>query len=133
MADPRHDHTAIHGGAIALALLGLGLAVHYGYRLAPPEHRADIWNACGAIARVILLSASVWRVRSRLVLLVAAWWACEELLAAGCSVAYIVRPWPVDVGADQCSALAGFDLGRIGMLVASALVLQAVNSYRCKP
>ena len=126
MADHRNHRHAVY----CLALIGLGVLVHYGWALAPVEHQAQVWNACGGFARLALVLALAWRVRSFPVLLVALWWACEELLVIGCSVAYIVSPWQIDPGQAQCSALLQFDLGRIGVFVAIFLLALAVKSYR---
>jgi hypothetical protein len=73
----------------------------------------------------------VWKLKSALAAFVAAWWLCEELMVAGCSVAYIVSPWNVEPGQAQCSALLQFDLGRIGVLAMAFLVALAVKSYGC--
>lgn len=104
--------------ALLLALVGL----HYGWALAPVEHQAQAWNILGAAARAGLLVAVLWRCRG-LVLAVGAWWLCEEAMVIGCSVAYMVSPWPVAPGESQCSALLGYDLGRIGALVLAVLAL----------
>jgi len=96
--------------------------VHYGWALVPPQHQADAWNALGAFARLSLVCAVAWRMRSRLVLFVALWGAFEELMVIGCSLAFIASPWVVEPGQAQCSALLQFDLGRVGMLIAAFLL-----------
>ena len=126
MADHRNRRHAVY----CLALIGLGVLVHYGWALAPVEHQAQVWNACGGLARLALVLALAWRVRSLAVLLVALWWACEELMVVGCSLAYIVSPWEVAPGAAQCSALLQFDLGRIGIFVVVCMLAATVKSYR---
>jgi hypothetical protein len=102
--------------------------VHYGWALVPAQHQADAWNALGAFARLSLVCAVAWRIRSRLVLFVAAWWAFEELLVIGCSLAFIASPWVVEPGQAQCSALLQFDLGRVGLLIAACLLWQYVKA-----
>ncbi len=126
MADHGNGRHAVYG----LALIGLGWLVHYGWAFAPAEHQAQIWNACGAFARLVLVMALAWRIRSRLVLFAALWWACEELMVAGCSIAYIVSPWKVEPGEAQCSALFQLDIGRIGIFVAVFILSAIVKSYR---
>ena len=109
--------------SIAVGLLLLGGLRHYGIYLVPLEHRAQAWNAAGALCIVALLLAAVWRVRSRLVQAIIAWWIAEEAMVAGCSMWFIYRPWVVSPSDDQCSALIDFDLGRIGLLAITILIL----------
>jgi len=131
MADHSDHRNAVYGAAFAL--IGLGALVHYGWALAPVEHQAQVFNACGAFARLVLMLACVgvlWRVYGRpavLLLWIAAWWACEELLVAGCSLAYIASPWEVAPGDAQCSALLQFDIGRIGVFVVVCLLTATVK------
>ena len=106
-----------------VALLALGVALHYGWAAFPAEHQAQAWNVLGALTRAALLLALVWHVRQRWTLLVAAWWLAEETLVAGCSLAYIVSPWPVNPGEAQCSALLQFDIGRVGLACIALLLL----------
>lgn len=77
----------------------------------------------------------LWLIYGRpalLLLWIAAWWACEELMVMGCSVAYIVSPWQIDPDQAQCSALLQFDIGRIGVLVVCLLLTATVNSVRAQ-
>lgn len=126
VADPRHHRHALLG----LALIGLTLLVHYAWAWFPAEAQARIWNACGAMGRLVLLLALVWRVRSRLVIWCALWWACEELLTIGCSLAFLYVPWVIPAGEAQCSSLLQLDLGTLGRFAAAVLLVQAVKSYR---
>lgn len=126
MADSSNRRHAVYG----LALIGLAVVVHYGWAFVPAEHQAQAWNAFGAFGRLCLLVAVVWRFRSLIVLLAALWWAAEELMVMGCSVAYIVSPWEVLPGEAQCSALLQFDLGRIGALALAVLLVASVRYYR---
>ena len=109
----------------AVAALGVGVALHYGWNLVPPEHQAQAWNAAGAVVRAALVSALLWR--TRYAVPVVAWWVAEELLVAGCSLAYIASPWPIGDGEAQCQPLFPLDLGRLGILLA-ALVLAVTLS-----
>lgn len=127
MAHRANGRNAILG----LALIGLTTLVHYGWAWFPPEAQARVWNVCGALGRLALLLALVWRVRSVLVMLCAVWWACEELLTIGCSLAFLYAPWAIPDGQAQCSALMQLELGRLGMCIAAGLLLLAVRSYRC--
>jgi hypothetical protein len=93
------------------------------------EHQAQAFNAAGAFARACLLVAVVWRLRNALAAFVAAWWVCEELMVAGCSLWFIASPWVIEPGQPQCSALLQFDLGRIGVCVVAFLVASIARSY----
>ena len=142
MADRSNDPHALHG--VALALLLLGLLLFYGWAWFPTTLQAQAWNAAGALARLALLGGVLYLLRGRMrilrfgsfrlgrftvavaakpVLLVAAWWAAEDLMVAGCSVAFMVAPWQVPPGQAQCSALVQFDIGQIGLVVVAALLL----------
>ena len=97
---------------------------HYGYTLASPEWRAQAWNITGAALMLVLPAMAARQWRNPSVWLIAAWWAAEEAMVIGCTVAYAVRPWPVPFGEDQCSSLLHFDLGKIGAL------LMAMSAWR---
>ena len=112
--------------ATASLLLALGVVHFYGWSLFPPDLQSQAWNVTGSFARAALLISLIWHVRDRWALLVGAWWLAEEAMVAGCSVAYMVAPWPVAAGDAQCSALLQFDLGRVG-LACVALILAARN------
>lgn len=128
MADSRNHRHALYG----LALIGLGVLVHYGWTWFPPEHQAQAWNALGAFARLVGVCLAAWLIRSTVAWLAAFWWACEEMLVIGCSALYMVSPWEVPEGQAQCSALLQFDLGRIGMALAVFVLWRHVSSYRCE-
>ena len=120
--DSRH---AIYG----VALIGLGVLVHYGWAWFPVEHHAQAWNAFGALARLLAVAALGFALRGTVARLACMWWAAEEILVIGCSSAYMISPWDVPPGEAQCSALMGFDLGRIGIAAAILALLVAVRSY----
>lgn len=129
MADHGNNRAAVYSAA----LIALGVLVHYGWAVVPAEHQAQVWNAAGGFARLCLVLALAWRVRGLPMLMTAAWWAAEEMMVVGCSLAYIVSPWLVEPGQAQCSALLQFDLGRAGILVMVFAMLATVRVYRfCK-
>jgi hypothetical protein len=72
----------------------------------------------------------VWRLRSCAVIVVAAWWALEELLVIGCNAAWLIRPWPRAPGVPMCMALFGTDLGRLGALVLMVTLLIVLRDRR---
>jgi hypothetical protein len=115
--------------AAAAALLLLGVLRHYGWELLEQETARHAWNISGAVVIVIFLWAIVGR--SKPMMAVAAWWTFEELQVIACSLGRILRPWPVNPGEAQCSALLGFDLSSLGLLlVAMILVWQPVKVGR---
>jgi hypothetical protein len=117
MADQVHDRTAIYG-ALALVVVA---SRHYGYYLAPGYH-AHAWNG---ITAAIFLIACVWAAIALRgwVVYPLAWGAIEEAQVIACTVAYVVKPWVVQPGQDQCSALLSTDLGLYGAAVLGALAL----------
>lgn len=108
---------------MTLGLLVLGACLYYGWTLVPSDAQPLVWNVSGALARLILLWALVWPRRTTLMLWVAAWWTVEDLLVAGCSALYMVRPWKVAPGDAMCSALLQFDLGKIGAVFLAVLLV----------
>lgn len=110
----------------ALALLTLGAIRQYGYKLAPPEMSARVWNVAGAVVMLALVLWVAWRFRSRLVLLVVAWWAAEEALTIGCNAAWMIAPWQVQAGQDICLGLLDFDLGKLGALMIAVALARIV-------
>lgn len=126
MAHRSNNRHAVYG----LALIALGILVHYGWAWFPAEHQAQAWNALGAFARLLAwLGAALW-VRHAVAYLAAFWLVCEELMVIGCSVAYVVSPWEIPAGQAQCSALLQFDLGRIGICAAVFVLFLAVKAVR---
>ena len=129
MAYHRKHDSSIHGVAMnnngaALALLFLGAVRQYAYKLAPPEIAARAWNITGACVVLALVLWLAWRMRSRIVLLVVAWWAAEESLTIGCNTLWLIAPWPVTQTQDICRGLLDFDLGKLGaLMIAIALAL----------
>ena len=126
----RSDYpNAVYGAAVAV--LAACAIRHYGYTLAPDADRAHWWNVIGALMMMAAPAYAAWHWPGRLVWAAAAWWLLEEAMVVGCSLAYIVRPWAVADGQDQCSALLGFDLGKISAVV-MACILVAIFAARRK-
>lgn len=121
MAYRGHDPSTVYG--VSIGLLALGSTLFYGWALVPAEHQAQVWNICGATARVALLCFVLRYVPSWWVLAVGLWWTAEEMMVIGCSVAYIVKPWEIPDGQAQCSSLLGADIGKAGIAIVSGLAL----------
>lgn len=115
--------------AIASTLLLLGVLRHYGYGFASTDAARFVWNISGSTVIIFFLWAYI-QPETRLI---AVWWTLEELQVIACSLGRMLNFWTVKPGESQCSALLGFDLGSIGLLLVSLiLACQAVNSYRTK-
>lgn len=109
--------------SLAAGLLAAGLAHQTAHswlwRMGwlPEALRGHVWNITGALFSVLLLATIGKLARS-----VAVWCACAILIGhatqvGGCSVAYMVKPWPIADGDSLCSdGLAG-PLAALGVAV----------------
>lgn len=109
----------------ALCLLLGGLLHNNAWKWAPPEHAAMVWNATGALLPAALLAVIAlvwahWAVTLVCLLLIG-----FSLQVVGCSVAFIVSPWPVRPEDELCSSRLHAPLGLVGLWAAS-LVAQYV-------
>lgn len=95
---------------VAVALLLAWWLGHHAYKLAPIALEGHAWNIGGAASRLVLLGVLVLLVRSPLVDLPASWLAAEEVQAIGCTVAYVIKPWPMQPGQEKCSEALGLPL-----------------------
>jgi hypothetical protein len=116
----------------AALLLLVGTARHYGYALAPPDAQADVWNIAGALT-IIALLWSMRRGLSPMAGLIALWFAAEELLVAGCSAAWLVQPWAVMPGDEQCSAKIGLKIGALSLIVVAILAAKLLEPQIVQP
>jgi predicted membrane metal-binding protein len=106
---------------LALAFLAVAATRHYLWPHFPAEMQGMVSKGCGAAAILFLLGVCAWR-SSRLLLLVIAYWAWEELQVVLCSGLYLVEPWEVQPGQGICSAKIGLDLGALGILIVAGLL-----------
>ncbi len=95
---------------VAVALLLAWWLGHHAYKLASIALEGHAWNIGGAASRLVLLGVLVLLVRSPLVDLPASWLAAEEVQAIGCTVAYVIKPWPMQPGQEKCSEALGLPL-----------------------
>ncbi len=118
MADQNHDNNAVHSGALTFAcvLLALFAARHFGYYAFDGQDRAQAWNISGAVTSLLLAAAAFRTVPTKTVALIFAWIAFEEVQVIVCSAAWIIHPWTVQTGSDQCSSLVGLDIASLGMI-----------------
>jgi len=106
----------------ALALLCVGVLLRFVWRAAPVELEGDAWNVAQASLILFLLflvahayrSAWVWRAAA----LLGAW----QAMTVACSLAYIIRPWPVRPGQEQCDAMLDAPLSMLGFWLAGLLL-----------
>lgn len=114
----------------ALALLLVGGAAGLGYHHVRPDIAGDVWNASQAALNLLTLAmvAIAYPGWPRAVCALLASW---QALAAGCSVAWIVKPWPVQPGQAQCSAALDLPITAVGawLLVVIALRLDTEHSH----
>ena len=103
-------------------LLLAGVAKHYGYYGFPAEWQFDIKNIVSSVLSVLVLTILAWKWKQ--LVPVALWWIFEEALTITCSTLWItIGPWPIENGQDQCSALVGFDLSSIGLLMIGGIIV----------
>lgn len=121
MADHRDNGRTFHRAA--LILLALGLLEHYGYVPAPAWAQPDVQNICRAAVQSALMLWLTWRWRSWHVVGVVAYLLAEQILVVGCSGMYLYLGAPATLPGDQCTGLIGFDLGSVGVFVASCLLV----------
>jgi hypothetical protein len=117
---------------LALALLLIGAARHYGWDMFPVEHKGLASKGLGGLAILSLIWVVYSLAHSKILLPVALWWSWEELQVSLCSFAYMRAPWPVEQGQSICSAAVGLDIGAAGIMCIAWLLwwLQAVRSDR---
>lgn len=103
---------------LALGLLLVGVAAQFLWQLFPG---GQVWNASQALLCVALLALVANAYPARSVRLVCALLAVWQSMTAGCSIAYLIRPWPIEPGQGQCSAALNLPLGAISGCVALVL------------
>ena len=115
---------------VAAGLLLAWWVGHHAYKLAPVALEGHAWNIGGAAARLILLGLLVYLVRSPLTDIPAAWMVAEEVQAIGCTVAYVIKPWPMVPGQEKCSEALGLPLQTaclVALLWVSACLLDKLK------
>lgn len=110
------------------ALLLLLAGRHYGYYHLPAAMQSGAFSVCAALALIVCLFAS------ELPRPLAAWAIGEEAQVAGCTAAWMVKPWDNSSG-ELCSDLLGFKLGAIGLAWLALAVFKTaqVSSYAKAP
>lgn len=106
---------------LALALLLVGLVLSYGWHWVPDELVADVWNIATSALVVFLLSILAMTFHSPEVWLVVALLIVLKLMVIGCSLWYLVDPWPINPGDGMCAARLNVPVGALGLAVAALL------------
>lgn len=114
----------------ALGLLVLGVSARYAWKAAPEWAQADAWNAHMVVFTMALLGlfAVTYR-RSWQVVSVCIYLAVLYAFTAGCSILWLISPWPVLPGQDQCDAAFRLPLALMGLFL-GLVVLFAIRSRR---
>lgn len=102
--------------AAALWLLVLGAALQFLWRAAWDE--AQAWNASQALLAAVLLAGWAYAYRSRWMVRVCLLLGVWQSMTVGCSLVYLIRPWPTEPGQGQCSTALDLPLGAISGCVA---------------
>lgn len=115
---------------LAVVLLLVGFARHYGWAHFPAELRGVASKGLGGAAILVLLSVIFTVCKARLLAPVIAWWAWEESQVVLCSAAYMLDPWVVPAGQALCSSKLGFDLGALGLVAVAAIAYKLTDPVR---
>lgn len=123
---PRHP-------ALALALLAALMLWQFGWLAVPDALAGKVWSASAAamVAGLLALVASQWR--SREVLAACALGIVWALMTVGCTVAWIIAPWPVLPGQGRCSAAADMPLGVLACAAAGWLAWRIYTTRQQQP
>jgi hypothetical protein len=76
---------------------------------------------------VALVSLLAWH---PLVHVPAAWFAAEYIQQIGCTVAYVIKPWPMVAGQEKCSAALGFPLQAVCLVALLWACAWVLDTYR---
>lgn len=111
----------VRGADMAVLVLAIGSARHYGWSLVPPEFAGLASKGLGGAASLALLACILSLRPSVPLAAVIAWYAWEDAQIVLCTVLYAVQPWYVETGQPMCSARWGIDIGAVGILIVAAL------------
>ena len=105
-------------------MLLIGATRHYAWDWFPMELKGVASKGLGGLALLAMIW-TVYKLRpSGTLALVMLWWAFEELQVVLCSAWFMFDPWPVAPGQAMCSAKVGFDIGAIGIMIISVLLIR---------
>ena len=118
---------------VAAALLLAWWLGHHAYRLAPVEIEGHAWNIGGGLAGLVLVALVSLLAWSPVVHMPASWLAAEYIQQVGCTVAYVISPWPMQPGQEKCSQALGLPLQAVclvALLWSGAWLLDAFREKR---
>lgn len=111
--------------AFAFVLLLAGLVHNNAHKWVSPDLKPWVWNITGALYPIVLLVFIAMIVAHPAVWLVVTLLCGFSLQVAGCSVAYLIAPWPLNPNDELCSSGLHAPIGLLG-LWATTMVLQRV-------
>lgn len=90
--------------AFAFVLLLAGLVHNNAHKWVSPDLKPWVWNITGALYPIVLLVFIAMIVAHPAVWLVVTLLCGFSLQVAGCSVAYLIAPWPLNPNDELCSS-----------------------------
>lgn len=120
--------------AVALGLLATGMAAQHLWVWAPPWAQPDVWNACSALMTALLLAMlAVTYSRSSEMKWVCCYLGTLYLITAGCSLLWLVAPWPVAAGQDTIDALLKMPMSIIGIFCGLVIFIRLRSTDESRP
>jgi len=95
---------------VAVVVVVAAWVAHWAYYLAPVGIEGHAWNVGQSLARVALLALVVSAWRSVLVDIPAAYMLAEEAQVIGCTIGFVINPWPILPGQSKCSEAMGLPI-----------------------
>lgn len=115
---------------LAAALLLVGVAAQFAWHYAPEGVQARVWGASQAGLLLVVLAALAGTIQHKALRLVCALLGTWQGMTAACSIAWIVRPWPIKPGQAQCSAALDLPLCMLSAWAASLVATEVWRGLR---
>lgn len=110
-------------------LLLLAMAAQFGWQHLPERLQGAGWTVGQAAFSVFLLGAVANAYRRPVMWAAAGLAGVWQVMTVGCSVAYIVRPWP-RTGGSRCSAALDYPVGVVALGLAALLAWRIYEGGR---
>ena len=107
---------------LALFLLGFGLLHNNAFKWVPVDDKPWVWNITGALYPIAMLTVIALFADSVFVTLACVLLASFSLQVIGCTVWYMVDPWPIDATTELCSSRLHAPIGMLGLTAALLLI-----------
>ena len=118
--------------ALAALLLVVGVMKNNAHKWVDDDLKPWVWNASGGAYEILLLIVVAIVVGSLLVTIVALLLASFSLQVAGCSIWYMLDPWPLN-GDELCSSKLHAPLGLLGLALVMLLAGVLYERNRSQP